>query len=394
MSFFPINFNKSRRLLGAILLFILLDLTVLLINYQIAYQVSNDAVAINLGGRQRMLTQRMTKSLLQLQFAGPPDQATAEKEFREAMQLFDQTLRAFERGGIVIGSNGKPVDLRQIDGSHSRALIQQTLHIWQPLQSEVLPFATARTHIPQDRIELARKLMLQDNLQLLDLMNSLTSDLEQDSRDRADLLRLVQTLIFLFALINFIVIVRSFHLLAKQAIQTSEQFGQLAIRDPLTGLFNRRQFTEALKRETSAAGRNKGGFALLMINLDNFKPVNDLHGHAAGDTVLRTIATRLSAHARGHDTVARIGGDEFVLICPDLYTQQATAELCGRLMRSINEPIALDTCLVTVSASIGIAFYPEYSETINELIHAADQAMYSAKKAGRSRWFFAMPNKP
>ena len=379
------KFSKSRRLLGAILLFVLLDLTVLLINYGIAYQVSNDAVSINLAGRQRMLSQRMTKSLLQLRDAA--GQEAAEREFREAMQSFDQTLRAFEQGGIVTGSDGRPASLQQITGVASRTLIEQAQHLWQPMQTAVLPFAADR--LPAAKIELARRLMLQNNLPLLDLMNRLTSNLEQDSRDNANRLRMVQTLIFVLALINFAVIVKSFHLLASKASRSSEHFGQLAMRDPLTGLFNRRQLSEALQRETSAAKRREGGFALLLIDLDRFKPINDLHGHTAGDAVLRVIADRLTAQARNHDTVARFGGDEFVLICPDLCDRQSTSDLCERLLRALQVPVALETGHVDVGASIGIAYYPEDSTEPEQLIRAADHAMYAAKKAGRNGWRFA-----
>ena len=390
MNSFFMKCNKSRRLLGAILLFVLLDFTVLLFNYRIAYQVSSDAVSVNLAGRQRMLSQRMTKSLLQLRYADAAGQEAAETEFRESMRSFDLTLRAFEQGGIVNGSDDRPARLQQITSIASRELVEQAQLLWHPIQTEVLPFAAGR--LPAPKIELARRLMLQNNLHLLDLMNRLTSNLEQDSRNNADRLRRVQTLIFLFALLNFVIIVRSFHLLARRATQTSEHFGELAMRDPLTGLFNRRQFNIAMKRETSAASRREGGFALLLIDLDDFKPVNDLHGHAAGDAVLRIVADRLTTQARSHDTVARFGGDEFVLICPDLCDQQSTSDLCERLLRALNEPVVLETAHVHVGASIGIAFYPDDSTEPKDLIHAADHAMYSAKKAGRSGWSFADSN--
>lgn len=117
--------KKTRGLFGAVLLFILLDLTVLVINYWIAYQVSRDAVAINLSGRQRMLTQRMTKSLLQLQSAGV-DKAMVEQEFLDAVQMFDQTLLAFERGGETVGGDGKSVELESVGSGEARELIDQT----------------------------------------------------------------------------------------------------------------------------------------------------------------------------------------------------------------------------------------------------------------------------
>lgn len=384
-----IRLSQSQRLFGAVLLFILLDLGVLLINYQIAYQVSRDAAAINLAGRQRMLSQRITKTLLELEHPETP-QTDKQQEFREAVLSFDQTLHAFQHGGVVIGGDGKPTHLQQIAGRSSQ-LVQQAQDIWQPMCDAILPYASNTQPIPPEKLDQARSLMLQNNLQILTLMNSLTSNLEQDSRGRADTLRTIQTLVFILALLNFISIVRGFHLLTRQAVENSQRFDELARRDPLTGLFNRRQFTEALEREASATQRRQGGFALLMIDLDNFKPINDLHGHAAGDTVLLAVSTRLSGHARVHDTVARIGGDEFVLICPDLSTEQAAADLCERLLRSLNQPIELTTGTVSIGASIGIAFYPADSESVDTLICKADKAMYQAKQTGRNNWIFSTP---
>jgi diguanylate cyclase (GGDEF)-like protein len=381
--------TRSRKLFVAVLLFILLDLLVLLINYWIAYQVSSDAIAINLSGRQRMLTQRMTKTLLQLRQPDPATEAASAEEFRSALQMFDQTLRAFESGGQAVGGDGKPVYLRRVGGDESRALIRQANLLWQPVRDRVAPYVARRLPLDDEAVAFARNQMLQHNLQLLDLMNRLAFHLEKDSRERANLLRLIQTLVFVLALVNFVVIVRGFHLLARQAEEASERFGELAARDELTGLFNRRQFNQALEREIAVAQRRQSGFALLLLDLDGFKPVNDRHGHVAGDIVLRTVAARLAIHARSNDTVARIGGDEFVLICPDLCDEQAAAALCERLLRAMNEPVVIEDGSVHIGASIGIAFFPRHAGTLDALVHAADSAMYAAKHAGRNRWLIA-----
>lgn len=231
--------------------------------------------------------------------------------------------------------------------------------------------------------------MVQHNVQLLGLMNRLASHLESDSKERANLLRWVQSLVFVLALINFVAIVRGFHLLAKQAEQASEFYGDLAMRDPLTCLFNRRQFNEALEREIASAKRRGGCFTLLLLDLDGFKPVNDHHGHHAGDAVLRAVAERLDSQARSNDTVARIGGDEFVLICPDLCDESSAVVVSERLLNLLNEVIPLEVGWAQVGASIGIAFYPAHAHTVDGLIRAADQAMYAAKQAGRNQWAFA-----
>lgn len=380
--------KRTRGLFVAVLLFILLDLTVLLINFWIAYQVSNDAVAINLSGRQRMLTQRMTKSLLQLQSPGE-DRIVIEQEFLDAAQVFDRTLLAFERGGMTVGGDGNPVELQSVGSDQARTLIDQTNIEWQPLRDSLQPYAAGRQPVPVEVFDFARQQMVKHNLHLLGLMNRLTSHLEHDSKERANLLRLIQSLVFVLALINFVAIVRGFHLLTRQAEQASEFYGDLAMRDPLTGLFNRRQFNEALEREIASANRRGACFTLLLLDLDGFKLVNDRLGHHAGDTVLRTVAERLGSQARSNDTVARIGGDEFVLICPDLCDERSAALVSERLLNLLNEEILLGAGSARIGASIGIAVYPNHAHTVDDLIRAADGAMYMAKQAGRNRWAFA-----
>lgn len=380
--------KRTRGLFGAVLLFILLDLSVLVINYWVAYQVSQDAVAINLSGRQRMLTQRMTKSLLQLQSPGA-HRVAVEQEFLDAAQMFDRTLLAFERGGMTVGGDGTPVELQRVGSDQARELIEQANIEWQPLRDRLRPCIEGRQPVPVEVLDFARQQMVDHNLKLLGLMNRLASHLENDSKERANLLRLVQSLVFVLALINFVAIVRGFHLLARQAEQASEFYGDIAMRDPLTGLFNRRQFNEALEREIASANRRGSCFTLLLLDLDGFKPVNDRYGHHAGDAVLRAVAERLGSQARSNDTVARIGGDEFVLICPDLCDESSAALVSERLLNLLNEEILLETATVRIGASIGIAFYPNHAHTVDDLIRAADEAMYLAKKAGRNRCAFA-----
>jgi diguanylate cyclase (GGDEF)-like protein len=380
--------TDSKKLFAGVLLFIVLDLSILLINYWITNQVSNDAVAINLAGRQRMLSQRITKSLLVLQ-PGPSnaDRVSTIQELRDSVRMFDQTLAAFEHGGKAVGGDGKPVVLHRVDQVPAAALVSRAQQIWKPTRELLLPYLATRTLIPAEVLNQSQAAMLRNNLELLDLMNRLTSILEHNSLSRTNTLRIVQTLVFFLALVNFLVIVRKFHLLALQAHQAKEHFSALAVRDPLTGLFNRREFEHNLKREIGAVGRrSQDKFAVVMLDLDGFKPINDKFGHKTGDLVLKTVAERVAHHARATDTVARIGGDEFVLICTTLRDEENAARFCERLLNSINEPILLETGEIRVGASIGIAFYPNQTRSEHDLMHMADDAMYEAKKAGRNRY--------
>lgn len=160
----------------------------------------------------------------------------------------------------------------------------------------------------------------------------------------------------------------------------------LAEHDHLTGLANRLGLRKALLPLLGEGPRSGHvPLALMMLDLDWFKQVNDTHGHEAGDEVLRVVAQRLQRNVRPNDTIARVGGDEFVLVIRDS-AESATALMGERLIASISEPIALSNGVeVHVGASIGIAFAREGCASIESLMKAADDAMYQAKRAGRSR---------
>ena len=132
------------------------------------------------------------------------------------------------------------------------------------------------------------------------------------------------------------------------------------------------------------------GFAILIVDLDRFKPVNDVHGHAAGDDVLREIATRLGGLARKGDTVARLGGDEFgvILECVSPEEPPAAAVLADRIIASVEQPISVGDQYVDVGASIGIAICPTDGTDPETLLRAADMAMYRAKEEGRGSYRF------
>ena len=148
-----------------------------------------------------------------------------------------------------------------------------------------------------------------------------------------------------------------------------------------------------LDKAVRRAKRGSVSFPVMIVDLDRFKPVNDIHGHAAGDEVLREIATRLGALSRAGDTVARLGGDEFGIIldcvAPELAAEAASA-LADRIIASVGQPIRIGDQTVEVGASIGIAICPNEGTDTDTLLRAADMAMYRAKEEGRGRYrFFA-----
>jgi diguanylate cyclase (GGDEF)-like protein len=156
-----------------------------------------------------------------------------------------------------------------------------------------------------------------------------------------------------------------------------------AMTDGLTGLANRRGFEAALARAASAARRGRP-FALMLLDLDRFKAVNDTHGHAAGDAVLAAVAQALRQETRGEDLAARLGGDEFALILPGQAGEERLLRLAGRMIAAIERPVAFEGLSLSVGASIGIALSDLGAEP-DRLLAAADEALYAAKRAGRGR---------
>ncbi|MGN6377775.1 MAG: PAS domain S-box protein [Gaiellales bacterium] len=166
----------------------------------------------------------------------------------------------------------------------------------------------------------------------------------------------------------------------------------LAFHDQLTGLANRTQFEQGLDRAIAAAGGAGRQVALLYVDLDRFKAVNDLHGHACGDELLQQVAGRLTAAARAEDMVVRMGGDEFVLMLSDLPPGEASRiseRVARRIMESMAEPFALSSTVLRMSASIGIALYPDHARDAAVLVRAADRGMYASKRQGQG--FSALP---
>ena len=179
-----------------------------------------------------------------------------------------------------------------------------------------------------------------------------------------------------------------------------EQIRRLAYFDPLTGLPNRLLFTEQLHTVLAQADRRESRIAIMFIDLDNFKRVNDTLGHGAGDELLRIVSTRLASSLRGHDSItfqsgeqnsrsiARLGGDEFIVLLQDLRGPSDATGIARRLVATLAEPVTIDAKEIFVGGSIGVAIYPDDGTDADTLLMNADTAMYRAKEAGRGGFQF------
>lgn len=169
----------------------------------------------------------------------------------------------------------------------------------------------------------------------------------------------------------------------------NERIEQMAFNDPLTGLPNRILFNDRLEQAFATARRYDRGFAVMYVDVDHFKSVNDRFGHAIGDAALLEVAHRMRLATRESDTLSRFGGDEFVILQPIVDGPSDAADLARKLNVAMQEPVVVDGVPHKVRISIGIALYPSDGATIEALMEAADRALYRAKKEGRNRWSFA-----
>jgi diguanylate cyclase (GGDEF)-like protein/PAS domain S-box-containing protein len=171
-----------------------------------------------------------------------------------------------------------------------------------------------------------------------------------------------------------------------------EQLSHQAFHDALTGLGNLALLRDRVSHALRRATRRKVPIALLFVDLDNFKTVNDSHGHGAGDATLTTVAARLEECVRGVDTVARLGGDEFAVLFEDLGGEQEAAEVAARIVDALAQPICVEGAQVVVGASIGVAMCATAATSADELMRNADVAMYAAKRDGKGRFAFFDPS--
>jgi diguanylate cyclase (GGDEF)-like protein len=167
---------------------------------------------------------------------------------------------------------------------------------------------------------------------------------------------------------------------------------RLAYHDHLTGLPNRSLFNDRLAMALAAARRHRQNLAVMMLDLDRFKDINDNLGHLVGDALLVGVGQRLTGLLRKSDTVARLGGDEFILIFPEIACSEDTVKIAGKVLDTFGSPFICQGIEVRVTASVGIALYPDHGQEIETLVQLADLAMYRAKREGRQSFRIFAPS--
>lgn len=180
-------------------------------------------------------------------------------------------------------------------------------------------------------------------------------------------------------------------LLYKAAKENRRIQEERAFHDPLTGLPNRRLLENRIDHGIAHAAREGRKMALMYLDIDGFKQVNDRHGHLHGDKLLITIAHRLQENKRQEDTLARIGGDEFIFLLPHLASKNDVIKSATRILHAMEAPFEIDGVELSSTTSIGIAFYPEDAQDRASLVGAADKALYAAKHAGKNTYAWVPP---
>lgn len=481
------NTRNFRIAIVAVTLFLIFDFIALALNFWLSWKIEQNAVEINLAGRQRMLSQRMVKSLLQLQDAREFGRDTSDDlaELETTFDLFDSTLKGFSEGSFTRGGTNQTIFLKPAKGDAAR-LVAKANAIWLPYRKLVADVIQADPSRLDATLMTAAIYAHKHNLELLDLMNQLTTELERLTQHESSQIRLYQGSAFVIAMLNFVgalfISMRRIRFIAKshgllddiinkisacvlvlsksktvmKANLTAEQlFGygkgeligqhvdtllqvqegrlvahrkdgttfpvsrerdrvmmdgevlyidtviditrqrmteehltSLAYHDLLTGLPNRLLFDDRLHLELTHAQRNSQPLAVLFLDLDNFKPINDTYGHGVGDLLLQEVTARLKHCLRDVDTVSRRGGDEFTIILSEIGTHENCERITKIILAQLGKPMQINELQISIGASIGIAMFPEDGGTGPELVAKADEAMYRAKQTGRNTYYF------
>jgi diguanylate cyclase (GGDEF)-like protein len=304
------------------------------------------------------------------------DSRSFERLYEESRIKPNGTLTLVHRDGTVLARTPDP--MRYVGKSIAQG------KLW----TETLPSAPSATRIMERTLIDARDRLVSHatlpDFPLVVITSSAMGDVLAEWRQSAAwtvAIGLIMTL--LTALVGWRLI-----LLLSKLAQTRAQVEDQALRDALTGLPNRRMFHDRLSQALKQADRKQHSVALLFIDLDLFKEVNDTMGHTVGDLLLKDAAGRLISSVRESDTIARLGGDEFTVIMTGLSGPRSVERVAETVLTRLAQPFRLGQEVAWISASVGITFYPEDAGNAEDLIKNADQAMYAAKAAGRNRYSY------
>lgn len=257
-----------------------------------------------------------------------------------------------------------------------------------PIQQEIISLIEKEQYERAGRILRDQAIPAQnDVIEIVDRFDKLQRDSADSAREAASgYVAQTQTLILLLGTLAVALGILIAFMVSRAVRQRGERDAYLATHDPLTNLPNRALLLDRLQQAMQLCERQQGHLGLLFIDVDHFKHINDTYGHATGDQALLEVCRRIQKHLRRSDTLARLSGDEFVVLLDQVQDTDAAQQTAERVIEAFVEPAQLDNYTVKLSVSLGIALYPEHGETKDELLSHGDTAMYQSKEEGRGRW--------
>lgn len=352
---------------------------------------------VNISARQAMLLQRSATLAGELLNATTPQaQTRAREELEKARGLMLSSHTALTTGDPLLGLS------RDLSDAIHRLHFSEPWNIDRKLRAYVALIDQMVTEIDSDRpaAELAYdKLHGMVEGDLLTSLNLAAAEHERQAVLKAEKVTLGHALwaaclllaLLIQAVFIFRPLARSIAERTSDLVEAKAKVEHASLHDMLTNLPNRRQCAEELEKAIASAARNKRRVAILHIDLDRFKAINDTFGHAVGDSVLVAAARRFERSVRRGDTIARLGGDEFVIIAPIESEPTEAARIGTRILKKMSRPIQCGSHTVTTGASVGISIYPDDEVDPEQLLINADIALYRAKEEGRGRVSFFSP---
>ena len=308
-------------------------------------------------------------------------------------QALDRIHEDLAQARAIALSRGRDTDVAAVD-----EFIARVSSYDQGVQSLIAVYLTQgveKAVQSQDELGASAYEIMDDLKLVVDREQALLSAERASAVETSDRSFLTQLILGAFALAvataaggTLVVRTRQLVLSIEQRKQAEDRIRHLAYHDALTGLPNRALMQDRLGAALAQARRHNRMLALLFLDLDRFKQINDVEGHAVGDHVLQGVAERLKGIVRDADTVARVGGDEFTVLLPEISLAQDAVSVADRILQDLRQPVTVDHREFHATTSMGIAFYPDDAEEADSLLRCADIAMYRAKEQGRDNYQF------
>ncbi len=377
------------RYLTALLLIALLTSFSAFLFFTVLDQQNDDADKINVSGRQRMLSQKIALSVTRLDESGYREQARLDLQ---------QAVNRFEQSHLYLTTNADELspELAALyyGGSPS-------------LDSLIKLYVSAARALFSGKADSHDQSVFSAGFTepLLFQLNAVVEQYESEANERVQILKKLELAVWITSLLLLVlearfifypmeVSIKSYirelteKLNAIQSLDSEKkQLEKIANQDPLTGLYSLKAARDFLQQLINKANQQNYELAVMFLDLDNFKPINDQYGHDVGDTVLVETARRIKKEMRTQDIACRVGGDEFLLVVDQLSTRAQLEFLCNRLLSAISKPIEINGETILIHASIGCAIFPEHAVDASELKKLADDAMYEAKRQGKNSFY-------